>query len=83
MRRWFLLVIGIYGVDIKHPPAQVVNNVLDDWSKDFEKYVDDSLKAGRKRQGIVLYSSSCSGKDCKSRKVGCSEGFCKGRLDKF
>lgn len=83
MKGWILLMIGMCGAKVQHPPDTVVNNVLNKWDNDFEEYVDKSLQAGRKRQGIVLYSSKCSGEKCKSNKTGCTDSFCKSKVDKF
>ncbi|AHL30090.1 uncharacterized protein Eint_040655 [Encephalitozoon intestinalis ATCC 50506] len=82
MKNWILLALRACRA-ISPEPGTAVNNVLENWSLDFDEYVEKNIQAGRNKEGIVRYSSKCSGNDCNSEKTGCADNLCKSKPGKF
>lgn len=85
MRRYLaFLGLGMYMmVRAERQAGDAINKVVDGWDNDFYRYVDEKLKRGEKKEGVVTYSTSCSRGECKASKTGCVDKNCKSNTSEF
>ncbi|CCI73926.1 ECU04_0715 [Encephalitozoon cuniculi GB-M1] len=80
---WVPLIVAAWRVGAEHHESGVINKVLNSWDKDFHPYVSDSTKRGSGKEGVVFYSSSCTGESCSAKKIGCTDNHCDSKTDTF